>query len=334
MKRILSVILIAVTLLVTCPVVASAATNPFRDVKSTDWYYNAVIYCNNAKIMSGVSSNTFSPNGTMTRGMAAQVFYNMEKKPLIGTKAVFTDVKAGKWYTNAINWAKKYEIVSGIGNGKYGPDNTVNRGQMVLMLYNYAKWKGASVSSTASLSGYADKAKVQSWAQTAMKWAVAMDIINGSKRNGKYYLDPTRSITRAEAATILAGFKKKVALPKVDYRIFCNDYYHFYGSGETPAYLFQLLEVNNSTGKAKIEIAYVGRNYSPYYYTDTIYATLDAGGSASFNWTDSWGNRGTGRFSISNGVLPSIFLEMKQTYTAANNRATLATGVMELYPTP
>ena len=58
-----------------------AVTLPFTDVKESDWYYEAVCYTYEHHMMTGTSDTQFAPAANLTRGMIAQVLYNLEEKP-------------------------------------------------------------------------------------------------------------------------------------------------------------------------------------------------------------------------------------------------------------
>ena len=90
---------------------------------------------------------------------------------------------AGQWYTDAVIWAAANDIVNGIGDNQFGPENTLTREQLVTMLYRYAQNKGYDVTASADLSGYPDAGQIQSWAQEAMTWAVAEGIVEGMDGN-------------------------------------------------------------------------------------------------------------------------------------------------------
>ncbi|MCQ2456140.1 MAG: S-layer homology domain-containing protein, partial [Clostridia bacterium] len=70
----------------------------------------------------------------------------------------------------------------------------------------YAGYKKLDTSKQAELTKFADAKKVSSYAETAVKWAVAEGIIGGTEKNGKAYLDPQGNATRAQVATMLMRF--------------------------------------------------------------------------------------------------------------------------------
>ncbi len=178
----------------------------FNDVASSAWYYDAVNYAVEHKLMNGVGNNRFAPNDPMTRAMLVTVLWRYEGEPKEG-KNTFTDVPDGQWYTQAVAWAAANGIVGGVGNGKFDPNGNITREQMAAILFRYAEKKGFDTSKRGDLSGFPDRGKVSSWATDAIKWAVAEKIIGGS--DGK--LLPQGNATRAQVSTILMRFIENFA---------------------------------------------------------------------------------------------------------------------------
>lgn len=180
----------------------------FTDVKESDWFYKGVAYVVDKGVMSGVSENQFDPSGKLTRAMLVQMLYNMESRPACDAENAFIDVPVGQWYTDAVIWANDEKIVSGMGDGLFAPNMEITREQMVVMLYNYAKYKGYDVTASADLSKFADNASVSTWAQPAMQWAVAEGYISGM---GDNQLAPHGTATRAEIASVIMRFMEATA---------------------------------------------------------------------------------------------------------------------------
>ena len=183
-----------------------APAMPFTDVKEGDWFYEEVLYAYENGLMNGVGDNRFAPNSATTRGMLVTILYRLEGEPAVTGEADFDDV-GDTWYTDAVIWAAANDIVNGIGDNQFGPENTLTREQLVTMLYRYAQNKGYDVTASADLSGYPDAGQIQSWAQDAMTWAVAEGIVEGMDGN----LNPAGNATRAQIATILMRFCEGVA---------------------------------------------------------------------------------------------------------------------------
>ena len=104
--------------------------NPFIDVKTTDWFYDAVKYAVKNELFNGTSSSIFTPNDNMTRAMLVTVLYRLEGKPTVTGTNSFTDVQSGQWYTDAVTWASANKIIAGYGRGLFGTNDHVTREQM------------------------------------------------------------------------------------------------------------------------------------------------------------------------------------------------------------
>lgn len=206
-KRILSLLLSIVMILGMLPMSALAANGAFSDVKTSDWFYDDVRYVCEKGLMDGTGSNTFNPKATTTRGMIVTILYRLSGEPAGSGVCPFSDVAAGKYYEKAIAWAAENRIVSGYADGTFGPDNAISREQLAAILYRYAVFCGYAVTASAEIGRFADADMVSSYALTAMKWASAEGLINGSGSK----LDPQGSATRAQVAAILARFCKNIA---------------------------------------------------------------------------------------------------------------------------
>lgn len=178
----------------------------FIDVSTGDWFAPAVDYVSAKGMMNG-SNGYFSPYDSLTRGMIAQILYNLEGGT--GSFAIaYPDVSASDWYANAVSWVSANGIMSGYGSGLFGANDSVTREQLALTLYSYAKVKGYNTSASAELTAFADGASTSEWAKPAMQWAVANGLFSGKTGNR---LDPQGTATRAEVASILMRFCETIA---------------------------------------------------------------------------------------------------------------------------
>lgn len=180
---------------------------PFTDVKSGNWFYDAVKYAYEQGLMTGTSATTFAPNGTMNRAMIVTVLYRLEKSPAVTGASKFTDVPAGQWYSDAVAWAAANKIVNGYDETTFGPMNAVTREQMAAILFRYEQVKGLeNVTLEENLNRFPDQNKISAYAIPALQWAVGQKIING---NTDGTLDPTGTATRAQVAQIFTNLLNK-----------------------------------------------------------------------------------------------------------------------------
>ncbi len=184
----------------------TGVTNPFTDAGETSWFFNDVMFVYEKGLMAGTSATTFSPGSNTTRAQLAVIFYRIEGSPEVEGRNGFTDVEYGPgtaWYYDAVTWAKQSGIMSGYGNGAFGPGNPITREQLAAIFCRYAQYKGYDVAAAGSLDRFTDKDKVSAWAKEALTWAVSSGIVNGT---GSSQLSPQGTTTRAQIAAMLHRF--------------------------------------------------------------------------------------------------------------------------------
>ena len=183
---------------------------PFTDLAANAWYTDAVAYVYRHDIMEGMSATTFQPNGTLSRAMAVQIFYNLEGQPDISDENLgypYEDVDAQAWYGDAVYWARITGVATGYGDGTFQPGDSITRQEFAQMLYNYAKYKGYDLTAEGDLAQFPDSGSVADWAETAMSWANGNELINGHD-NGT--IDAAGTAIRAQAASILMRFDQNL----------------------------------------------------------------------------------------------------------------------------
>ena len=168
---------------------------PFIDVKTNDWYDEAISYVYENGLMNGTSRNEFSPNAGTTRGMIVTILYRQ-----VGTPNVTSD--KATWWSDARVWAME----NGISDGT-NMNGAITREQLAAMLYRYAQKIGAGTNKSSDLAKFNDASNVSSYAVEAMQWAVANGIISG---RGNNMLAPKAGATRAETAAMLMRFIENI----------------------------------------------------------------------------------------------------------------------------
>ncbi len=182
---------------------AFCADVTYSDVKEKRWSHDAVMYVTEKGYMKGVTADRFDPAGSMTRGMFVTVLWRKEGSPEVGFRPDFSDVKAGKYYSKAVIWAKDNGIVSGVSDTKFDPDGKITREQLATMLYRYCSVKNLIVDERGDVSAFSDRGSIHSYASDAMSWAVGKKLIGGVTKDK---LDPRGFATREQVATILKRF--------------------------------------------------------------------------------------------------------------------------------
>lgn len=180
-----------------------SSSTPFLDIR-THWAKSAIESAVAKGLFAGTSPTTFHPDQAMNRAMLVTVLYRMEKEPAAeGRGKSFEDVSAGAYYAKAVAWASDKGIVAGYSETQFGPEDTITREQLAVILNRYATYKGHNTSKTADLAAFQDADQISEWARVPVQWANVMKLLNGRTSTT---LAPKGSATRAEVAKILVTF--------------------------------------------------------------------------------------------------------------------------------
>jgi len=112
----------------------ATGTNPFTDVSTSDYYYDAVLWAVANGVTNGTSATTFSPDTAVTRSQAVTFQWRAAGSPVVSGSS-FGDVAADAYYVNAVTWAVANGITNGTGGNSFSPDVVVSRAQAVTFLY-------------------------------------------------------------------------------------------------------------------------------------------------------------------------------------------------------
>ena len=176
-------------------------TMPFQDVKSSDWCAKAVEYVYSHGIFNGTSTATFSPSGTMTRGMFVTVLGRMAgvNPDDYSGETPFSDVPQTMYYAPYVQWAAKYGITVGTGDGKFSPDAFINRAQMAAFFVRYFEAFQVDYATDANVTTTpADLERTPAYAQDAVLKLWKQGLLNG---DGTRFA-PEGNATRAQMAML------------------------------------------------------------------------------------------------------------------------------------
>ena len=136
--------------------------------------------------------------------MIATILYNLDGSKE-NAQSTFKDVSSSAYYANAVAWAQKKGIITGYGNGMFGPDDSITREQLAVMLWKYAG--SPATADSQGLASFKDAGEISTYAQNALTWANQAGIINGK---GGALLDPQGQATRAETVQIFLNYLNAV----------------------------------------------------------------------------------------------------------------------------
>ncbi len=114
--------------------VPGGKTSSFTDVSADAWYYDAVAYLEQYKLIQGVGDGRFEPERSITRAEFAAMmmrFFVVEKYQ---GDPIFSDVDSDYWAYDYINEAHAYGFVLGYTDGSFGPEQKIRRAEAVTLV--------------------------------------------------------------------------------------------------------------------------------------------------------------------------------------------------------
>jgi len=182
----------------------------FTDIAG-HWAAESILFVAEQGLFDGTGSGQFSPNQQMNRAMFVTVLgrlYGQMGGMVQGYELTFADAsEIPAWARPYVAWASAHDIVGGVGDNRFAPQDPVTRQQMVTILARFSDFAiRPAVGETGSLAGFVDHAQVAGFATIPMAWAVERGIISGISVSGGMALNPTGNSTRAQVAVVLQRF--------------------------------------------------------------------------------------------------------------------------------
>lgn len=214
LRRFTCLLLCFCMLLTVMPCSALAAKvnegkHPFTDVSADSWYNDAVQYVYEHGIFSGTGPTTFTPEGTMTRGMFVTVLGRMAgvDTTAYAGQSAFRDVSPSAYYAPYVAWAAKHGVTSGTSKNTFSPDALINRQEMAAFFVRYFEAFSVEYDAPEHITTLpADLDKVSDWAKESVltMWKTGLLVGDGTNFN------PMSNATRAQAATLCMRIHKAV----------------------------------------------------------------------------------------------------------------------------
>lgn len=208
-----------------------AAAVAFTDI-SGHWAAEHILFAACRGLLAGVSETAFAPDAPLTRGMLAVALGRLAGvDPALYSANSFTDVAAQADYTPYVNWAAQTGIMSGSGRNTFLPEGTVTRGQLAVILKNYAEKTGISLPAAIKAVTFADNAQILTGERAAVQAVQQAGVLLGKTGNR---FDPQGLVTRAEAAAALHRYVAVTIDPQTANGLTQNDSgeWYFYKDGE------------------------------------------------------------------------------------------------------
>lgn len=115
----------------------ASTVNPFADVSSGAYYYDAVLWAVEKGITAGISETAFGPDAAATRGQTVTFLYRDAGSPAVSGSEAFSDVSNSDYCADAVQWSANSGITNGTGAATFAPESSCTRAQIVTLLYRY-----------------------------------------------------------------------------------------------------------------------------------------------------------------------------------------------------
>lgn len=163
---------------------------------------DAVSYVIDHRLMTELEPGIFAPDKTLSRAAAVEVLYNLAGRPE-AKPPKFSDVRTDWWYTDPIGWASSAGLISGYGDGRFGPMDQITREQLACILYAYQRSCGYELR-VADLTALTDANAVSRFANTAVAWAAGGKVLEPA--DGA--IRPKESATRGDIALAMLALTR------------------------------------------------------------------------------------------------------------------------------
>jgi len=208
-KRLISSVLILCLIFFACPVNSFAASvSDFTDVGSGDWFYTAVSFVTGNGMFNGTSATTFSPNGTMTRGMFVTVLGRYGGAPSVSSGCSLGTVTKSDVNMRSDPSAKNTSVLYCLQSGTVVEVvNTVDDLSDSATKWYYVKYNGVLGYIRSDLmevneSGFSDVSP-SSYYSSYVEWTYSAGIASAT---GDDTFSPERAVTREEICSMLYNY--------------------------------------------------------------------------------------------------------------------------------
>ena len=116
----------------------SMAGLEFDDIEAGTWFADAVVWCGEAGVATGVDPTHFAPNDPVTREQVALMLWRVAGWPESGPRAIFWDGgQINEWSRLGVDWTVHAGIVTGKSDGSFAPQGWATRAEIAQMLMKY-----------------------------------------------------------------------------------------------------------------------------------------------------------------------------------------------------
>ncbi len=178
---------------------------PFKDVPTDYWAIGAIKYMVSKNIISGYPDGTFKPDKIVTRAEYAKMLALSLNLDISKGRDIYADVPKTHWAYKYITAVTDAGLMKGYGKGKFGPNDTVKKEEIITTIVRLKKWNLISPK-----SGTFPDVPHKYWAYPYIETAVSHGLIKKVDRgltDGNFHIKA--GATRAQTAELLYRAIKK-----------------------------------------------------------------------------------------------------------------------------
>lgn len=180
------------------PTIPPKKEMPFQDMETSTWAQEAVKTLWEKGIVQGKSDDIFAPEDSITRAELAKILVTAFEIEGEAEECIFTDVQSSDWYYSYILRAFENQLIKGIDESHFGPDEEVTREMAATMIYRVCQLKNISLKEAEKT--FTDDNVISEYAKEAVRILGGNEVINGYE-DGSF--GPKKSCTRAEISKLI-----------------------------------------------------------------------------------------------------------------------------------
>ncbi|MBR1737874.1 MAG: S-layer homology domain-containing protein, partial [Firmicutes bacterium] len=188
------------------PPTQAVYSKTFNDLAGRDWAASAINKLASLGIINGVAEGKFDPDAGSKR---ADFVIMLDK--ILGLSGYssdnFDDVDSSKYYANYVGLAKQAGVATGYGDGNFGPENSLTRQDMMVLVAKTLEFCGEDISAdTSVLDQFDDAAQMADYAKPFAAYLVSQGMVNGTGSS----IEGTKDMTRAQMAVLMSKLYDKI----------------------------------------------------------------------------------------------------------------------------
>lgn len=116
---------------------AASGVTRFPDVAATAYYIDAASWAEDNGLISGYPDGRFGVNDNVTRQQVATILWRWAGSPTASAENYADENSIAAYAQTAVDWSRSNTIISARSDGRFAPNDSATRGEIVSALYNY-----------------------------------------------------------------------------------------------------------------------------------------------------------------------------------------------------